>query len=138
MKSKLHITARPEGQLHQIDNNPAASRLHRKATVMNAVSDHAEVFSAINPRRAVTIGAALAALGAAASLLALPVDAQTGFVTSVPPYAVSISNDYVALPILSSGDRVPLASDASKQFQMIGVPDGLGAHKIGDGALSSL
>lgn len=40
---------------------------------------------------------------------------------------------YVVVPILSVGDRVPLTSDPSKQFQMIGVPDGLGAFKAGGG-----
>jgi hypothetical protein len=73
--------------------------------------------------------------GVAAALLALSAHAQPapGFVTSVQPYAVSISPDYVIMPIISVGDRVPLTSDPSKQFQMIGVPDGLGAHKIGGG-----
>ena len=52
----------------------------------------------------------------------------TGFTTTVQPYAVPVSNDYVIKPILSVGDRVPHAADPSRQFQMIGVPDGLGAH----------
>jgi len=54
-----------------------------------------------------------------------------GFTTTVQPYAVSVSPDYVVKPILSAGDKVPHTTDASKQFQMIGVPDGLGAHKAG-------
>jgi len=56
-----------------------------------------------------------------------------GFTTTVQPYAVSLTPEYVVKPILSVGDRVPLASDPSGQFQMIGVPDGLGAHKAGNG-----
>src|SRR5436190_23860872 len=73
--------------------------------------------------------------GVAAALLVLSANAQQvpGFVTSVQPYAVSISPEYIVKPILSVGDRVPLTSDPSKQFQMVGVPDGLGAHKIGGG-----
>src|SRR6266545_2528203 len=58
---------------------------------------------------------------------------SAGFTTAIQPYAVSLSPDYVIKPIISAGDRVPLSSNPSKQFQMIGVPDGLGAHKIGGG-----
>ena len=74
-------------------------------------------------------------VGVAAALLVLSAQAQQtpGFVTSVQPYAKSISADYIVVPLLSVGDRVPLTSDPSKQFQMIGVPDGLGAHKGGGG-----
>jgi secreted PhoX family phosphatase len=57
----------------------------------------------------------------------------TGFSTAVQPYAVSLSGDYVVVPLLSVGDRVPHTSDSSKQYQMIGVPDGLGAYKAGAG-----
>src|SRR5205807_4931349 len=60
-------------------------------------------------------------------------DESTGFTTSVKPYARSISPDYVLVPLLSVGDRVPHTSDSTKQFQMIGVPDGLGAYKAGGG-----
>lgn len=56
-----------------------------------------------------------------------------GFTTSVQPYAVSISPDYVTVPILSAGDIVPHTSDPAKHFKMIGVPDGLGAYKVAGG-----
>jgi len=49
--------------------------------------------------------------------------------TAIQPYAVSISPEYAVKPILSAGDRVPLTSYPWKKFQMIGVPDGLGAYK---------
>src|SRR5439155_2935876 len=73
--------------------------------------------------------------GVAAALVALSAQAQEapGFVTSVQPYAKSISADYIVVPLLSVGDRVPHTSDSTKQFQMIGVPDGLGAYKSGGG-----
>lgn len=58
-----------------------------------------------------------------------------GFITAVKPYAMSISPEYAAIPIISVGDRVPLTSDSSKEFQMIGVPDGLGAYKAGGGTV---
>ena len=87
--------------------------------------------------RPVTCGSFLAKVvaGMASLLLVLSIRAAQvpGFVTSVQPYAASISPEYVVKPILSAGDRVPLTSDPSKQFQMVGVPDGLGAHKIGGG-----
>src|SRR5689334_204231 len=70
-----------------------------------------------------------------AGLLACTANAgqQAGFSTTVKPYAISISQDYVVKPIISAGDRVPLASNPNKLFQMIGVPDGLGAYKTGGG-----
>jgi hypothetical protein len=77
------------------------------------------------------------ALISGALLVAAPSQAgqPAGFTTTIKPYAVSISPDYVAVPLISVGDRVPLTSDSSKQFQMIGVPDGLGAYKAGGGTV---
>src|SRR4051812_45363549 len=71
-----------------------------------------------------------AALFSAAILFATVAAAEQsgGFRTTVQPYAVSVSAEYVVVPLLSVGDRVPHTSDASKQYQMIGVPDGLGAY----------
>ena len=47
----------------------------------------------------------------------------------IKPYAVGIDGGYYTQRLLSVGDTVPESSDSSKQFQMIGIPDGLGAHK---------
>jgi hypothetical protein len=58
---------------------------------------------------------------------------QTGFRTSVAPYALPVGTDYSILPILSVGDRVPRTSNPGESFQMIGIPDGLGAHANLDG-----
>ncbi len=58
---------------------------------------------------------------------------ETGFRTSVHPYAAPVGPDYSILPILSVGDRVPRTSNADQLFQMIGIPDGLGAHPNVDG-----
>lgn len=58
---------------------------------------------------------------------------ETGLRTSVAPYAVPVGGDYSILPIMSVGDRVPRTSDASQSFQMIGIPDGLGAYDNRDG-----
>lgn len=73
----------------------------------------------------------LGALAAGCSTLA-----QAGFITSVTNYAVPTTADYSILPILSVGDRVPLTGDATREFQMIGIPDGLGAHRRADGTIS--
>ena len=63
-------------------------------------------------------------------------DLETGFCTSVAPYAVPVGPDYSIVPLLSVGDRVPRSSDTNQLFQMIGIPDGLGAHANKDGTIS--
>lgn len=68
----------------------------------------------------------------AASLTAFGVQAPRGFVTSIKPYVVPVSPEYSIQPLLSVGDRVPRTDSPSQQYQMIGVPDGLGAHQEGD------
>jgi hypothetical protein len=60
-------------------------------------------------------------------------DRETGFRTAVHPYAVPVGPDYSIIPILSVGDRVPRTSNADQLFQMIGIPDGLGAYANSDG-----
>jgi hypothetical protein len=55
--------------------------------------------------------------------------AHAGEYTAVKPYAVAVSADYLVQPLLSVGDQVPNTSDPTKTFQMIGIPDGLGATK---------
>ena len=60
-----------------------------------------------------------------------------GFFTSIKPYVVPTADSpYDILPILSVGDKVPETSDPSKDFQMIGIPDGLGAEKNADGTIT--
>ena len=61
---------------------------------------------------------------------ALAAFAADGFITTVKPYAVSVSPDYVVQPLISVGNAVPRTSDASQQFQMVGIPDGLGLHRL--------
>jgi hypothetical protein len=58
---------------------------------------------------------------------------QGGFRTSIHPYAVPVGSDYSIVPIISVGDRVPRTSNPGEQFQMIGIPDGLGAYANLDG-----
>jgi hypothetical protein len=60
-------------------------------------------------------------------------DRESGFRTSVHPYAVPVGPDYSIIPLLSVGDRVPRTSNPDELFQMVGIPDGLGAHANKDG-----
>lgn len=62
-----------------------------------------------------------------------PGDREAGFRTRIHPYALPVGPDYSIIPLLSAGDRVPRTSDSSQQFQMIGIPDGLGAYPNKDG-----
>lgn len=71
--------------------------------------------------------AASTALLASSALAAFAAD---GFLTTVKPYAVSVSPDFVVQPILSAGNAVPRTSDATQQYQMVGIPDGLGLHRL--------
>src|SRR6185503_3656435 len=59
-----------------------------------------------------------------------------GFLTSVKPYALPVGPDYTIIPLISSGDRVPRTGQPSLQYQIVGIPDGLGAHRNADGTLS--
>jgi hypothetical protein len=54
-------------------------------------------------------------------------------VTSVKPYIVQVGSGYDAVPLLSAGDTVPLIGDPSKQYRMVGIPDGLGVYRTGPG-----
>jgi len=44
-------------------------------------------------------------------------------------YAVPIGSDYETIALLSVGDQVPETSNPAKRFQMVGIPDGLGAYE---------
>jgi hypothetical protein len=68
----------------------------------------------------------------AGALLFGPPPPPAGFVTTIKPYMVSVSPEYAVQPLLSVGDRVPRTSDAAQQFQMVGIPDGMGAYRDGD------
>src|SRR5262245_51364612 len=54
-----------------------------------------------------------------------------GYVTTAKPYVVPMSVEYAIQPLLSSGDRVPRTSDPAQQYQMVGIPDGIGAYRDG-------
>ncbi|MDQ3748963.1 MAG: DUF839 domain-containing protein [Acidobacteriota bacterium] len=74
---------------------------------------------------------ALSLVGALALVYLSVTHAQVvidGF-TTVKPYVVQITNDYTIKPLLSVGDRVPETNNRFGLYQMVGIPDGLGAHK---------
>ena len=56
----------------------------------------------------------------------------TAAIQDVKEYTVGLAG-YETTRLLSVGDTVPETSDPTKQYQMIGIPDGLGAHKSGGG-----
>lgn len=52
-----------------------------------------------------------------------------GIVTSIKPYIVSLTPEYAIQPLLSVGDRVPRSSNPGEQFQLVGIPDGMGLYR---------
>jgi Bacterial protein of unknown function (DUF839) len=76
----------------------------------------------------VAVGAALA-VGAAVMTVGGSVSAGT----AVKPYVVAVGAEYEVRALFSAGDAVPETSDPTRQFRMVGIPDGLGAHPNGDG-----
>ncbi len=54
-------------------------------------------------------------------------------IAPIKEYAVGISAGYDTTRLLSVGDTVPETDRPSKQFQMVGIPDGLGAYPSGNG-----
>src|SRR5881296_1628077 len=65
----------------------------------------------------------------ASTLAASAVLAQAGFLTTNHPYVIPVGPDYTIVPLLSAGDRVPHASDPTREYQTVGIPDGMGAYK---------
>lgn len=76
-------------------------------------------------RRKVLVAAAVAGLAAAGATAAA--------IATIKPYAVGVAGGYDATRLLSAGDRVPETSNPAKEYQMVGIPDGLGAHANPDG-----
>jgi hypothetical protein len=58
--------------------------------------------------------------------------------SAVGPYVEPIGSAYQIIPILSVADQVPETSDPSLQYQMVGIPDGLGAYARPDGTIALL
>jgi Alkaline phosphatase PhoX len=73
----------------------------------------------------------IAVLAAAAVASVAAVSALA--VTVVKPYVTPVGTGYHVSALFSANDQVPLIGDASKQYRMVGIPDGLGAHSNGNG-----
>jgi len=75
---------------------------------------------------------AVFALAMATSLVTVSVAsaADVCLGTVLKPYTVSVSPDYVVRPILSVGESVPRTSNPSENYQFVGIPDGLGMHRL--------
>jgi hypothetical protein len=54
-------------------------------------------------------------------------------VPNVQAYAVGISEGYQTEPLLSVGDTLPETSNPDQDYKMVGIPDGLGAHRAQGG-----
>ncbi len=51
-----------------------------------------------------------------------------GAATAAKRYTVPLVPDYQTKALFTVGDRVPWLNDSARQYQMVGIPDGLGAH----------
>lgn len=70
---------------------------------------------------------------AAAAVVALAAATPAAAATAVKPYVEAVGTEYEITPLFSVDDSVPETSDPTKQYRMVGIPDGLGAHPNGDG-----
>jgi Bacterial protein of unknown function (DUF839) len=79
------------------------------------------------------------ALGAMATLAVVVSASVAGAASSVKPYAIPLpGSGYETTALLSVGDRVPMTGNPAKQYQMVGIPDGTGAHRNRDGTRTIL
>lgn len=68
---------------------------------------------------------------AAAAVAVAVAGAANAAIAPIDTYADSLVPEYETVKLISAGDTVPVpeTSDPTKQFQMVGIPDGLGAHR---------
>ncbi|MGH2573114.1 MAG: alkaline phosphatase PhoX [Actinomycetota bacterium] len=71
------------------------------------------------------------ALAVMAAGLATPAGlaAPVSVATQVKPYLVPVGSTYTVAPLLSVADRVAETGDPTRLYQMVGIPDGLGAYQ---------
>ena len=75
-------------------------------------------------------------LTAAVAAATLAAGASAAIDPSVARYAVPLVPEYDTVRLLSVGDTVPETSDPAREYRMVGLPDGLGAHENPDGTVS--
>jgi hypothetical protein len=51
--------------------------------------------------------------------------------SATKPYAVGVAPGWSTRPLLSVGDAVPETSSPKSRYRLVGVPDGIGAEKVG-------
>jgi len=76
----------------------------------------------------VTTLVALAAIVAAGAATATAKKPSGGFKTTTKAYLVGVSGTgFTTEPLLTAGDLVPVTDSPNEDYQMVGIPDGLGA-----------
>ena len=76
----------------------------------------------------ITIFVALAAIVAAGAAVATAKKPSGGFKTTTKAYLVGVpGTGFTTEPLLTAGDLVPVTDSPSEDYQMVGIPDGLGA-----------
>ncbi len=83
-----------------------------------------------------TLQGAVVLSALAATAFAPSTGLAEGLVTGVKPYSLAYSTDYVVKPIFSVGETIQRTTDASQQFQLVGIPDGMGAHQLPGGRVA--
>ena len=82
-------------------------------------------------RVSILIAAAIVAAGAAIATAKKP---ATGFKTTTKAYLVGVAGTgFTTEPLLTAGDQVPVTDSANEDYQMVGIPDGLGAVRARHG-----
>jgi hypothetical protein len=82
----------------------------------------------------VTALVALAAIVAAGAVTAAAKKPSSGFKTTTKAYLVGVpGTGFTTEPLLTAGDLVPVTDSASEDYQMVGIPDGLGAVRAKHG-----
>jgi hypothetical protein len=79
-------------------------------------------------------GRALALAAMATLTVVVSATVAGAAIQPIKRYAVPLpGSGYDTKRLLSVGDTVPQTGNAAKQYQMVGIPDGTGAHRNGDG-----
>lgn len=70
---------------------------------------------------------------AAAAATAVVAGAGTAAIAPIDVYADALVPQYTTVKLISSGDTVPETGDPAKTYQVVGIPDGLGAYRAPNG-----
>lgn len=79
------------------------------------------------------------ATAAAMTVAGLAIAADSALLkAAIGSYAAAIgpNPEYIVEPLFSVGETVPETSNPANRYQMIGLPDGMGAHRNADGTLT--